>query len=163
MSFSNGDTAKPLNWYGITKNPKANNRFEQEYCEYCLNNFKKYYQLINNVCTSCGRTPRFIKDVNQQAETRLTAISDKLSDADIFKGVSMSLDYSEMMQDDTTPDTKNNRLVARSAGEAIRLINNAEKQSSKYYQALHSPIANLRFRVKTNNNNRKDDPNQTEL
>lgn len=156
---------KPLAWFGIAKNPKANNRLEQEYCEFCLNNFKRYYQLINNVCTSCGRTPRFITEVNQQAETRLTAISDKLenNNDNIYKGVSMDVDYSEMLNNDDTTQAHNDRMVARSAGEAIRVINNAEKQSSKYYQSLQSPIANLQFRVKTVDDKNRKSKQDTEL
>ena len=155
----------PLPWYNITTDPTANNRFGQDYCEYCFDNFHRWYPLQNNVCQSCGRTPKLIKDVNQQASIKLTAINEKTGDDEAFrKGISIDMDYSEILTaDESNRRTQNTdstgRMIARSAGEAIRLINKAEKQSSKYY----SPLPNLGFRQKTTADKDRRSPEDTEL
>lgn len=162
--------SKPLSWVSIARG-NTNNRFEQQYCEYCLNNFKKYYPLVNNVCQSCGRAPKFIKDVNQQAQVKLGALDDKIRDnnSNFFKGVTLDIEYPELENDYNNriiTNNRNDRMVARSASEAMNLINKVERQNSRYYQ----PYANLKFRSKASdkglNPERKfksDNPNETEL
>lgn len=164
---------KPHPWVSIARG-NANNRFEQAYCEYCLNKYKKYYPLVNNVCQSCGLAPKFIKDVNQQANVKLGALDDKIrgdnNSSNFFKGVTLDIEYPELENDYNriVTNSRNDRMVARSASEAMHLINKVERQNSRYYQ----PFANLKFRTKAadkglNHDNRRtfksDNPNETEL
>lgn len=157
---------KPHSWVSIARG-NTGNRFEQQYCEYCLNAYKKYYPLVNNVCQSCGKAPRFIKDINQQANVKLGALDDKLRDTGLsfFKGVTLDIEYADL-EEQYRLINKGDRMVARSASEAMNLINKVERQNSKYYQ----PYANLRFRTKATDKGmnpdrtfKSDNPNETEL
>ena len=68
------------------------------YCNFCLSNFKQYYELVNGVCQSCGRIPSVINR-NKQSDLHIRALNTKEPNDPLSSGkfdcVSLEFDYKD--------------------------------------------------------------------
>ena len=117
-------------WYSSTSSPARYDEGLYDYCLYCIQNFRKMYSMVNNVCSSCGRVadPVF---KNKQENIAVTSVNAPL-DMNELKGVSMEFDYSPLNTDPTTGLFTDNqtRMTAKSAGEAMKKIRTVEEQNT---------------------------------
>lgn len=124
------------------------------YCSFCFNNFKKYYELVQNICTMCGRAAPKITE-NETAHTKITAINDPIPD-DGMRGAMLEIDYSKLYKDETIkPNHSSTRMQANSIGEAMQMLREADKPTtniSGHYQDKYS------VKVKKNTGPRLDSP-----
>lgn len=124
---------------GIEADIEALANPEGIYCLFCLKHFKKYYLLENNICISCGRVDDDVRQDKQKA-IKIIPINKKSTTDELnaMAPISLVSDFTNMLSND---ETRNNnefaypvdRIVARSASEGIKKINEAEKKASKYY------------------------------
>lgn len=100
------------------------------YCVYCYNNFRKYYELVENICIMCGKpAPKILE--NETATTRITAINDE-PPAEMGRGTSMELVYDKLFKDESIKaNHSSTRMEAKSIGEAFRMLKEADTPQPK--------------------------------
>lgn len=113
-----------LNWFSLATGSKSDEI--SEYCEYCFNNFRKYNEMVQNMCISCGRpAPQLIQNPNENA--KLTALNDDF-DITMMNGISLEIDYTDALKDESISGIRNSqsRMQANSASEAMQMIRESE-------------------------------------
>src|SRR5215218_3411793 len=98
-------------WYSTSKKQQDESPLSgepYEYCEYCLQTFKKYNECINNVCQSCGRPADFMKNSRQQL-LKATALNAPINQ-NFTRGTSLVVDYSPLL-DEGDESIANNRYL----------------------------------------------------
>lgn len=123
-----------MSWYSITSPSSSNN---DDYCKYCLTNFKKFHDMINNVCQVCGRAaPKIIED--KQVHLQIKSLNSP-RDNTMAKGVSTIIDTQSIFQRDETKDGMNlsdERVQVNSFREAIKWIHESDKSPSMMRNAV---------------------------
>jgi len=112
------------NWYSLTSVSKGEEI--AEYCEYCFTNFKKYNEMVQNICISCGRpAPQLIANPNERPI--LSGLNDDF-DMTMMQGTSIEIDYTDVFKDESINGLHSNkgRMSANSATEAIQMIRDSE-------------------------------------
>lgn len=135
-------------WYSSASSPARYDDGLYDYCLYCLDNFKKFYSMVNNVCQSCGRVadPVF---KNKQENIAVTSINSEITPEQL-KGVSLEYDYSPMLSDPTTGFNEggDTRMSAASIGEAVKKLRLAEQMNTSLARAAQRN--ELKYIQKTN-------------
>lgn len=140
-------------WYSSASSPARYDEGLYDYCVYCLNNFKKFYSMINNVCQSCGRVADPIFK-NKQENIAVTSINDDVNPNNL-KAVSLDYDYSPLLNDPTTGLNNDDvRMSAISAGEAMRKIRTVEQANTSIARAAQ--LRGEKYIQKTNASKDKD-------
>jgi hypothetical protein len=121
-----------MSWYSIPKTSGGNNSSQDgDYCRYCYITFKKFHNLINNVCQSCGRVAQsIVKD--KQPEQALTSINDPTINSTHLRPVSQEVDYNPMFTNDETTEGINSgdvKMNAKSLEEAVKLLHMMDSSS----------------------------------
>lgn len=116
-------------WYSITSPSGDGN---DEYCKFCLTNFKVFHDMVNNVCQVCGRpAPKILVDKQQQV--KITSINTP-RDSSMLKGISTEIDYNTLFTKDDTKRGINYgdvRVQVNSFKEAIKFIHESDKSPSQ--------------------------------
>ena len=135
-------------WYSSSSSPARYDDGLYDYCVYCLDNFKKFYSMVNNVCQSCGRVadPVF---KNKQENIAVTSINSEITPEQL-KGVSLEYDYSPLLSDPTTGFNEGDktRMSANSIGEAVKKLRLAEQMNTSLARAAQ--LSGLTYIQKTN-------------
>lgn len=138
------------NWYSTPKtvyDPDSTNDYN--YCSFCLINFNKYNEVINNICQVCGRVnTRVMQD--KQPTQQLTAVNAAITETEqsTMKGVSMEIRYSSLLTQD---ETKKGLLSGNT-----RVSFNSFKEAQKYLsQVSDVNNATLNARLKNNRQQQK--------
>jgi len=144
------DISIKKDWYSISSDKNDAESILDDYCAFCLTNFRQYHPILNNVCQSCGRVAEPI--IRDDQEFMKASSNNSLSSTDdsVFQGASLDIDYSPIEVADPTKDTiygSGQRMTAVGAGEAIRKINEVDRMQSKVVSAM---LRNEKFLVKTN-------------
>ena len=140
-------------WYSSASSPARYNEGLYDYCVYCINNFKKFYSMINNVCQSCGRVadPVF---KNKQVDIQVTSINDDVNPGNL-KAVSLEFDYVPLHSDPTTGfNEADTRMSANSIGEAVKKLRMAEQLNTSLARAAQTN--GIKYIQKTNVSKDKD-------
>jgi len=122
------------------------------YCNFCLSNFKQYYELVNGVCQSCGRIPSVINR-NKQSDLHIRALNTKEPNDPLSSGkfdcVSLEFDYKDFNEQNEATRAytgeSEERMKANSLREAMQKIHESEKR----YVTKDKPL----FKAKTNHRN----------
>lgn len=113
------------NWFSLTTGNKSQEI--SEYCEYCFINFKKYNEMIQNMCISCGRpAPQLTQNPNERPT--LSGYNDDFNET-MMQGTSIEIDYSDALADESRNGLVNGgigRMTANSATEAMKMIRESE-------------------------------------
>ena len=134
-------------WYSSASSPARYEEGMYDYCLYCLNNFKKFYNMVNNICQSCGRVadPVF---KNKQENIAVTSINSDITPEQL-KAVSLEYDYSPMLSDPTTGfNEADTRMSANSIGEAVKKLRMAEQLNTSLARAAQTN--GIKYIQKTN-------------
>ena len=133
------------NWYSTPKtvyDPDSTNDYN--YCSFCLINFNKYNEVINNICQVCGRVnTRVMQD--KQPTQQLTAVNAAITETEqsTMKGVSMEIRYSSLLTQD---ETKKGLLSGNT-----RVSFNSFKEAQKYLSQV-SDVNNATLNARLKNN-----------
>jgi hypothetical protein len=124
-------------WYSSASSPARYEDGLYDYCLYCLQNFHRFYDMVNNVCQSCGRVadPVF---KNKQEKIEVTSVNSILGDTERLKAASLEFDYSNLLSvDDTTSglNDRDTRMTANSIGEALTKLRVAEQRNTTIARA----------------------------
>lgn len=119
------------------------------YCNFCLANFKQYYELVNGVCQSCGRIPSVINK-NKQPDLEIRSLNAKEVNDPLSSGkfdcVSLEYDYKDFNEENEATRAYTGegeeRMKANSLREAMQKIHDAEKR----YVTKGKPL----YKAKTN-------------
>ena len=134
---------------GITSNIIDDETEMPTYCNFCLSNFKQYYELVNGVCQSCGRVPSIINK-NKQSDLEIRSINAKEINDPLSSGkfdcVSLDYDYKEFNEENEATRAytgeAEERMKANSLREAMQKIHESEKR----YVTRNKPL----YKLKTN-------------
>lgn len=121
-------------WYSSASSPARYDDGLYDYCLYCLQNFKKFYSMVNNVCQSCGRVadPVFR---NKQENIEVTSVNSEAT-PERMRAVSLEYDYSPLLKDPTTGfNDADTRMSANSIGEAVQKLRTAEQANTSLARA----------------------------
>jgi hypothetical protein len=118
--------------YSIPKTSGSNNTAgDGDYCRFCYINFKRFNDLINNICQSCGRvTTSVVKD--KQPEEKLISINDPTKNSISTRSISQEMDYNPMfLNDESTQGISSGNVVmkADSLEEAVKLLHMMDSSS----------------------------------
>src|SRR5690349_10765357 len=91
-----------MNWFS-TSFPSHEDEVPA-YCAYCLINFKKYNEVINNICQECGRVHQKTREDKQPLATISSINAPPISETEqsILKGVYLEIDTSPLITQDET-------------------------------------------------------------
>lgn len=133
------------NWYSTPKtvyDPDSTNDYN--YCSFCLINFNKYNEVINNICQVCGRVnTRVMQD--KQPTQQLTAVNAAITETEqsTNRAVSMEIRYSPLLTQD---ETKKGLLSGNT-----RVSFNSFKEAQKYLSQV-SDVNNATLNARLKNN-----------
>ena len=153
MSYISNNSYNNNKWYSVSSSSSFSTLDSDvgesldDYCSFCLTNFRQYHQMVNNICQSCGRVAEPVMHDDQEL---LKASSNNAYNTDdsAFAGVVMDIDYSPIEENDPTRDTiygSGHRMTATGATEAIKKINEVDRRQSKIVSAM---LRNEKFIVK---------------
>lgn len=148
-------TKERKKWYSSSSSPARYDDGLYDYCVYCLNNFKKFYNMVNNVCQSCGRVadPVF---KNKQENIAVTSVNADMN-TDQMKAVSLDFDYSPLLKDDPTTtgfSDRDTHMTANSIGEAMKKLRTAEQANTSIARAAQ--LRGERYVVKSSYSKDRD-------
>jgi hypothetical protein len=90
-----------MTWYTIPKTSSSHEDYD--YCKFCLINFNKYNDVINNICQTCGRVNIQITQ-NKQPSQQITALNATTTETEqlTVRGISTQINYDRLISQDET-------------------------------------------------------------
>jgi hypothetical protein len=137
-------------WYSIPKTSSSHEDYN--YCKFCLINFNKYNDVINNICQTCGRVNTQITQ-NKQPSQQITALNAVTTETEqsIAPGISMQINYDRLISQDETKigiHSGNTRASFKSFKEAQDYLNQTSDVSNATLNARSKEVNN-KFSVTT--------------
>jgi len=148
MSLKNNNNH---DWYSTSRTYNSNYEDDDDndynYCSFCLINFNKYNDVINNICQVCGRVNTKVTQ-DKQPTQQLTAVNAPITEMgqSTTTGTSMRINYSPLTSMDETKKafySGNTRASFKSFKEAQEYLNRISDMSNATLNAVRAQKYNI--------------------